>query len=106
MRYLFLLLLTFNTLARPVGYSGSYTLMSENYGKMSDNTAHYSPSYKYSLGLKYHNNEEFEYQGAYAGWLAKRFNKKESQGNIFFFGGAGTTGGGGGTIGTTSEQRK
>lgn len=71
--------------ARPVSYSGGTTLMIDNDAMMNSAHLHYSPSYKYSVGYRaeYFRRDEIALHSAQLNYLAKRWNQKESQGNVY-----------------------
>ncbi len=77
--------------ARPVSYPGGWTLMQVNEAESHSLHIHYSPSPKYSIGLKV---EDMGYQdhifyGGQYNRLLKRWNKPASQANIYLKLGAG-----------------
>ena len=72
--------------ARPISYSGGSTIMS-----MSDNMKdsiyyHYSPTYKYSVGIESVNDKFFDKDYIYLRftYLLNRKNTKNSQRNLYF----------------------
>ena len=88
----FLLFLCLNNLfARPVSYSGGFTLMSYNDYYRNTLLTHYSPNSKISYGymVQYWQNKEYWINAFNVNYLAKRINKKHSQANIYFKGGLG-----------------
>ncbi len=56
----FILLLVLNTEARPISYSGGHTLMHFNDNMKESIYYHYSPSFKYSIGVEELNNKIFD----------------------------------------------
>lgn len=81
-----LFMLTFgNAAARPVSYSGGSTVMQINDAITNSLHLHYSPSYRYSVGYKLQNLRvnNVVLHGAQLNYLAKRWNQKESQGNVY-----------------------
>ena len=82
----FSIFLITNIEARPISYSGGSTLMS-----MSDNMKdsiyyHYSPTYKYSIGIESVNNKFFDKDFIYLRltYLLNRKNTQHSQRNFYF----------------------
>ena len=75
----------FEVYARPVSYPGGVTLMQMNDGYFSNLHLHYSPSIKYSIGLKIENNrvEKSTFLGIQYNNLLRRINKKNSQANFY-----------------------
>lgn len=71
--------------ARPISYSGGTTLMLMNDAMKNSIHLHYSPSYKYSVGYVGQNYrmQEVTTNGVQLNRLVKRWNQKESQGNIY-----------------------
>jgi len=91
---LFVYLLIFSEVdARPVSYPGGVTLMQMNDGYFSNLHLHYSPSIKYSIGLKIDNNrvEKWTFAGIQYNNLLKRINKKNSQANFYLKSAIGST---------------
>lgn len=74
-----------NCQARQISYSGGTTAMIMNDALLNSVHLHYSPSYKYSIGVKSENmhQQEISLNSLQVNYLAKRFNQKESQGNIY-----------------------
>jgi|TARA_B100001971_G_scaffold210292_1_gene235470 hypothetical protein len=77
--------------ARPVSYPGGWTLMLMNDGDKNTAHLHYSPSAKMSLGYKfeYWRDKELKINAAQMNNLLKRWNKKDSQANIYLKSGIG-----------------
>jgi len=75
--------------AHPTSYEGSLSLISMNNEKKRTNTIHYSPTYWSSFGVTSMHNDEADFYFPRAGFLLKRWNQKDSQGNIYAFGGYG-----------------
>lgn len=90
-RLLFLvtILISFNVLAHPVGFSKSYTISSMQQGEDYSNLIHYSPSYKYSFGYADMEMNNLKHRGLYLGYLLKRWNLPKAQGNSYVFGSIG-----------------
>lgn len=76
----------FSSFARPISYSGGYTLMQSNNPFSNSIHAHYSPSYKYSLGYRgeYFRHQSVAFNGLQLNNLIKRWNLPSAQGNIYF----------------------
>lgn len=77
--------------ARPVSYPGGWTFMLMNNGDVNSAHIHYSPSAKTSLGYKfeYRRNEDFTLNAVQMNNLLKRWNKKDSQANLYLKSGLG-----------------
>ena len=82
----FLIFLIVNVEARPISYSGGSTMMA-----MSDNMKesiyyHYSPTYKYSVGIESVKDKFFDKDYLYLRltYLLNRKNTKNSQRNLYF----------------------
>jgi len=83
---LFLLLISSVSLvARPISYSGGWTVMSYNDYTRNSFLVHYSPTSKYSIGYKaaYWQEKKYWLNAFNINYLAKRKNKKNSQANIY-----------------------
>ena len=81
----FLLSLCINNLdARPVSYSGGWTIMSYNDYFRNTLLTHYSPTSKTSYGhmIQYWQSREYWINAFNVNYLAKRVNKKHSQANF------------------------
>ena len=77
--------------ARPVSYPDGWTLMLMNNGDKNTAHLHYSPTAKTSLGYKfeYWRDREFTINAFQMNNLLKRWNKKESQANLYLKSGLG-----------------
>ena len=77
--------------ARPVSYPGGWTTMIMNNGDMNSLHLHYSPSAKYSVGLRsaYHRDDDFWHNTVQVNNLLKRWNKPDSQANLYLKSGLG-----------------
>lgn len=77
--------------ARPVSYSGGTTIMQNNNAVYNSLHVHYSPTFKYSVGYKgeYFRDSRIAINMLQLNYLGKRWNKKESQANVYFKGGIG-----------------
>lgn len=77
--------------ARPVSYPGGWTLMLMNDGDKNSAHVHYSPTAKMSLGYKfeYWRDGNFNLNAIQMNNLIKRWNKKDSQANIYLKSGLG-----------------
>lgn len=79
------------SLARPVSYPGGVTADISNNGDEHSVLLHYSPSAKYSLGIRseYRRAGEYLLTGFQLNNLVKRWNKKDSQMNLYLKSGIG-----------------
>lgn len=77
--------------ARPVSYPGGWTVMQQNNGGFSSFHGHYSPTFQDSVGLYVERNWEgdFTFTGVQYNRLAKRWNGKGEQANLYFKAAAG-----------------
>lgn len=98
MKFLFILTTLFSygfilspVSARPISYPGGWTTMLVNDGDKNTAHIHYSPTVKTSIGYKfeYWRDDEFVINAAQMNNLLKRWNKKESQANIYLKSGLG-----------------
>lgn len=82
----FTLFLVLNTEARPISYSGGHTLMYFNDNMKESIYYHYSPSFKYSIGVEELNNKIFDRSETNLRftYLVNRKNTKNSQRNFYF----------------------
>jgi len=74
-----------NLEARPISYSGGYTLMMESNNMQDSAYYHYSPSYKYSVGIQQIKDKYFHSNYSYLRltYLLNRRNTKNSQRNLY-----------------------
>lgn len=96
MRYILLILLGLGMFipavqARPVSYPGGWTAMFNNDGDKNTAHLHYSPTAKTSVGYKfeYWRDKDFTLNAVQMNNLIKRWNKKDSQANIYLKSGLG-----------------
>ena len=77
--------------ARPVSYPGGWTWMQMNNGDFSAVHAHYSPTFRDSIGLYSERNwgEDWHFTGLQYNRLVKRWNETGSQANVYLKGGVG-----------------
>jgi len=77
--------------ARPVSYPGGWTWMQMNNGDFSAIHAHYSPTFRDSIGLYSERNwgEDWHFTGLQYNRLVKRWNETGSQANVYLKGGVG-----------------
>jgi hypothetical protein len=77
--------------ARPVSYPGGWTAMQVNTGDMSSLHVHYSPTFTDSIGLYSERNWEsdWHFTGVQYNRLIKRWNRSQSQANLYVKVGAG-----------------
>ncbi len=82
----FLLLLTLYVDSRPISYSGGSTLMSFSDNMKESIYYHYSPSYKYSVGIEGVKDKVFNSKYSYLRYtyLLDRKNTDISQRNLYF----------------------
>ncbi|MCR9080737.1 MAG: hypothetical protein NXH78_16735 [Hyphomonadaceae bacterium] len=74
-----------NADARPVSYPSGWTVMQMNNGDMSSAHIHYSPTFTDSIGLYSERNwgEDWHFTGVQYNRLVKRWNKPNSQANLY-----------------------
>jgi len=84
--YLALLLAPTAAYARPVSYPGGVTVMTQHNDEVTSSHIHYSPTAKYSIGHRYENHREanFQLHAAQLNYLVNRWNKPTSQANVYF----------------------
>lgn len=77
--------------ARPVSYPGGWTTMIMNNGDRHSFHQHYSPTKNYSLGykLEYWRDGDFTIHAVQMNNLLKRWNKRDSQANLYLKSGIG-----------------
>lgn len=77
--------------ARPISYPGGWTVMSMNDGDKNTLHIHYSPTIKTSLGYKIEHwrDREFTLNAIQVNKLIKRWNKQNSQANLYLKSGLG-----------------
>lgn len=77
--------------ARPVSYPGGWTLMLMNDGDKNSAHVHYSPTAKTSVGYKFEDwrDKELTINAVQMNNLLKRWNKKDSQANLYLKSGVG-----------------
>lgn len=77
--------------ARPVSYPGGWTVMQMNNGDYSSLHAHYSPTFRDSIGLYSERNwgQDWHFTGVQYNRLVRRWNEKASQANLYLKAGAG-----------------
>jgi hypothetical protein len=83
-----------NLEARPISYSGGYTLMTESNNMQDSAYYHYSPSYKYSIGIQQIKDKYFNSKYSYLRltYLVNRRNTKNSQRNLYLQSGLSSNG--------------
>ena len=83
-----------NLEARPISYSGGYTLMMESNNMQDSAYYHYSPSYKYSVGIQQIKDKYFNSHYSYLRltYLLNRRNTKNSQRNLYLQSGLSSNG--------------
>jgi hypothetical protein len=72
--------------ARPISYSGGSTLMAFSDSMKNSIYFHYSPTYKYSLGIEALKDKHLDKNYAYLRftYLLNRKNRQQSQRNLYF----------------------
>ena len=91
---LVLLLLSINVEARPISYSGGSTVMLITDNMKDSIYYHYSPTYKYSVGIETVRDLIFDQEYSYLRftYLMNRKNTRQSQRNLYFQSGISTKG--------------
>ena len=74
-----------DALARPVSYPTGWTIMTNNDGEMNSLHVHYSPTARYSVGLKFEHDRDSERERTMlqTNLLLKRWNAPSSQANMY-----------------------
>lgn len=85
----FLTLIPNLVLAHPVAYEGAYSYMGFFGPKSNENTLVYSPRYWLGTGIKHVRAQDKKWTNAHLGFLLKRWNELDSQGNVYLFTGPG-----------------
>ena len=82
----FILVLAVNIEARPISYSGGSTIMIKSDSLSNSTYFHYSPFFKYSIGIENTNNKIFKDNKNYIRftYLLNRKNALNSQRNLYF----------------------
>ena len=82
-------------IARPVSYAGGWTVIEESDRQSSSALAHYTPSPKWSIGLRteFNRDMDFAINSIHPTFLAKRWFGADYQGNLYFHGGIGSASG-------------
>ena len=85
-KILFSIFLIANVEARPISYSGGSTMMAMSDDMKETIYYHYSPTYKYSVGIESVNDKFFDKDYIYLRltYLLNRKNTKNSQRNLYF----------------------
>ena len=80
--------------ARPISYSGGHTLMMFSDNMKDSIYYHYSPTYKYSVGIEQVKDKYFKENSSYLRltYLADRKNTQNSQRNLYLQSGLSTNG--------------
>ena len=83
------------TAARPVSYTGGWTVIEESDRQSSSVLLHYTPAHQWSIGprVEVNRDDHFALYSAQPTWLAKRWFGADFQGNLYFFGGVGIASG-------------
>ena len=85
-KIIILLIISFGLDARPISYSGGSTIMSFSDNIKDSLYYHYSPSYKYSVGIENIRDKYFNDKYSYVRftYLLNRKNTENSQRNLYF----------------------
>ena len=85
-KIIILLIISFGLDARPISYSGGSTIMSFSDNIKDSLYYHYSPSYKYSVGIENIRDKYFDDNYSYVRftYLLNRKNTENSQRNLYF----------------------
>ena len=85
-KIIILLIISFGLDARPISYSGGSTVMSFSDNIKDSLYYHYSPSYKYSVGIENIRDKYFNDNYSYVRftYLLNRKNTENSQRNLYF----------------------
>jgi hypothetical protein len=77
--------------ARPISYTGGWTVMQMNDNEESSLHIHYTPHYRYSVGYlgAWMRDERWQFHGGQLNILGKRWNNPASQGNFYIKSGLG-----------------
>lgn len=88
---LFLITLPSIVSARPISYPTGWTVMVQNNGDSHSLHTHYSPSFRYSIGLRneYDRKNDFQNHSIQLNNLIKRWNNRDSQANFYLKSGVG-----------------
>ncbi len=88
-------LISTETLARPISYTGGWTLIGESDRQSSAVLMHHTPAHQWSIGprIEVNRDTDFALYSIQPTWLAKRWFGSDYQGNLYFFGGAGIASG-------------
>ena len=83
------------TLARPVSYTGGWTVIEESDRQSSALLVHYTPAHQWSVGprIEVNRDDDFALYTVQPTWLAKRWFGADCQGNLYFHGGIGIASG-------------
>ena len=84
-KFIILLIISFGLDARPISYSGGSTIMSFSDNIKDSLYYHYSPSYKYSVGIENISDKYFDDNYSYVRftYLLNRKNTENSQRNLY-----------------------
>ena len=84
-KFIILLIISFGLDARPISYSGGSTIMSFSDNIKDSLYYHYSPSYKYSVGIENIRDKYFDdnYSNVRFTYLLNRKNTENSQRNLY-----------------------
>ena len=84
--FLLLFIISLNAEARPVSYSGGSTIMAFSDDLKDSVYFHYSPTYRYSIGVEGLRDKHLDAEHLYLRftWLVNRKNTQTSQRNLYF----------------------
>ena len=74
------------TVARPVSYTGGWTVIEESDRQSSSVLVHYTPAHQWSVGprVELNRDDDFALYSVQPTWLAKRWFGADYQGNLYF----------------------
>ena len=75
------------TVARPVSYTGGWTVIEESDRQSSSVLLHYTPAHQWSVGprVELNRDDDFALYSVQPTWLAKRWFGADYQGNLYFW---------------------
>ena len=83
--FLFIIIFSNISFARPVSYPEGWTWMTKNNSEVNTMHIHYSPTFRYSLGYRaeYSKAKEYSVHALHYNHLIKRWNRRHSQANFY-----------------------
>lgn len=93
-----------DAMARPVSYTGGWTLIEDTDRQSTTGLIHYTPDASYSLGarIEWDRRDDVLFTGGQATWLAKRWFGEDHQANLYVWGAVGAAQGVGDNTGGTT----